>query len=139
MYQLISFRKVMHTETYTGQIQSINYQLICQEVKMQGLCFVSEPYRIHLKLDSNGPKVRLQKEFNMFYSRFVVHDFSNKTPVLKHNLLNSSESVSSLSVRSVAMAPITLVDMCCTAVLIKQALFLIIIFNVILSAKVPQL
>lgn len=42
----------------------------------------------------------LAQEFNMFYSRFDVHNFINKTAVLKHNLLNSSHSVSSISVHS---------------------------------------
>ncbi len=72
----------------------------------------------------------LAQEFNMLYLRFDVHHFSNETAVLKHNLLNSSQPVSSFSVHSVVNTfkhckartspdPEPGPAICCPAVLIK--------------------
>lgn len=51
-----------------------------------------------MALEGFSSDLALAQEFNMFHSRFDVYDFSKETAFLEHNILNSSQSVSSFFV-----------------------------------------
>lgn len=82
---------------------------IKHEIKRANLCYKQ---KVERKLGNNNLRsawhsvktiveLNCMQEFNKFYSRFDVHDFSKETAALKGSLLNYSHFISPFSVHSV--------------------------------------